>query len=109
MLAINKIHYSKLIAHLFNLHRAIHNLIRNLSILPITHIHRADKGKVRHVAKIAKHLIRQKMERLRHGVIPLPNLEFEVSSIYDHIPHSAELVSPLGNCSLKKLMLWSGW
>lgn len=101
MLPINKIHYSKLVAHLLNLHRPIHNLIRNLSILPITHLHRVDKGKVRHVAKIAKHLIREKVEGLRHGRISLPNLEFEVSSIYDHITHSDQLVSPLGNCSLK--------
>lgn len=105
MLPVNYTHHSKLVAHLLNLHRPIHNLIRNLSILPITHPHRADKGKVRHVAKIAKHLIRQKMEGLRHGRISLPNLEFEVSSIYDHITHSAKLVSPLGNCLLKKLML----
>ncbi len=101
MLAINKTHYSILIAHLLNLHRPIHNLIRNLSILPITRLHRADKGKVRHVAKIAKHLIRQKVEGLRHSRISLPNLELEVSSIYHHIPHSAKLVSPLGNCLLK--------
>ena len=96
------------IAHLLNLHRSIHNLIGNLSSLFVNHFMRRNKRKVRHITKIAKYLVCQKMKRFCHSVIPLLDLEFEISSIYGHMIHPHKLVSPLGNCLLKKLMLCRG-